>query len=66
MANIIERAITLALSGEHTTIRSLRDVLHAEGFTHRELAALSGRDLQRQLRALMTQTALPANTPADT
>ena len=59
MGNIIERAMTLALSGQHTTIRTIRAELHIEGFTHRELASLSGRELQRQLRALMTQPAPP-------
>lgn len=57
MENLIERAMALAKSGRHTTIRTLRNELHTEGFTHYELAALSGRELQNQLRALMTQTA---------
>jgi len=65
MGNIIERAITLALSGQHSTIRTIRNELHMEGFTHRELSALSGRELQRQLRALMMQSASPATLGED-
>ncbi len=55
--NVVERAIALAKSGRHSTIRSIRDALRSEGFTHYELAALSGRELQKQLRALMAQPA---------
>lgn len=57
MGNLIERAMALATSGRHTTIRTLRNELHVEGFTHYELASLSGRELQKQLRALMAQPA---------
>ena len=61
MGNVIERAMALAASGEHTSIRSIRYELHREGFSHRELSALSGRELQRQLRALiLAQSALAA------
>jgi ABC-type Mn2+/Zn2+ transport system ATPase subunit len=62
MGNIIERAIILALSGQHSTIRTIRNELHMEGFTHRELSSLSGRELQRQLRALMVQSSTSPTT----
>jgi len=61
MANVIERAIALAKSGRHTTLRAIRAELRKEGFTHYDLASLSGRELQRQLRALMAQNASPVD-----
>ncbi|MBN9546226.1 MAG: hypothetical protein J0I19_12185 [Alphaproteobacteria bacterium] len=61
MANVIERAMTLAGSGQHTTLRAIRAALRKEGFTHYELASLGGREIQRQLRALMVQAAAPAD-----
>jgi len=67
MSNLMERAIALASSGEHTTLRTIREKLHKEGFSHRELVALSGRSAQRQLRILITQSQLAkkATTSSD-
>jgi len=61
MANVIERAIAQAMSGQHTTLRAIRNALRKEGFTHYELASLSGREIQRQLRAMMAEAAAPAD-----
>ena len=55
MENVIVRAMALAMSGQHTTIGTIRAELRKEGFSQYEMAALSGRDLQRQLSALMAQ-----------
>ena len=60
MANVIERAMALAMSGQHTTLRAIRAALRKEGFIQYELASLSGREIQRQLRALMAKHASPA------
>jgi len=60
MANVIERAMALAMSGQHTTLRAIRAELRKEGFTHYELASLSGREIQRQLRGLMAKAASPS------
>jgi hypothetical protein len=49
------------MSGQHTTLRAIRNALRKEGFTHYELASLSGREIQRQLRAMMAEAAAPAD-----
>jgi hypothetical protein len=61
MANhdFLERAFALAESGGVSKIDEIRGTLLLEGYSHREVAQLSGPALSRQLRARMVAAGKP-------